>query len=171
MATSPLTEKLHERALHYLERYAASAQSVRQVLQRGVQRDARKGQEISPDMPELIENEIARLAKAGLIDDASFAAMKTRSLRRAGASAQKVRQKLMMKGVKGDLIEEALQDEEAGDDKSAAITFARRRKLGPFARVANPEKHMATLARAGFSLALARWIVKAQSEVELLQDD
>lgn len=168
----PITpELLHERALHYLERYAASVSAVRQVLRRGLLRAARRGEEIPVDAENWVEDEIARLLKAGLLDDRSFAEMKVRSLRRSGASGSKVRQKLAIKGVKAALIDEALQQDEAGDDRAAAVIYARKKRLGPYTsrgdRVALRDKQIAALARAGFSLSIARWVVEAEDVAAL----
>jgi regulatory protein len=59
----------------------------------------------------------------------------------------------------------------------AAIHFARRHRLGPFSRgVAEEEtlhKHLGSLARAGFSMAICRTIIDANSvhDLEELERD
>jgi regulatory protein len=62
-------------------------------------------------------------------------------------------------------------------DRAAAITFARRRKFGPFSHrragaqrideETRARRQLAAFARAGFSYALARKILAARKEEEL----
>lgn len=162
---------IYNRAVHYLERYAASVAGVRAVLQRSVKRAERRGDIVPPQAPEWIEATLVKLVEARLLDDALFAETKVRSLRRSGASAQKVRQKLAVKGVAPTLVDEALQHEDVGDDKAAAVVFARKKRLGPYTmrgdRTDLRDKQMMSLARAGFSLSIARWVVDAKDEAEL----
>src|SRR5581483_11780996 len=94
-APKPITETgLHEAALRYLERFAASGEMVRRVLARRVERAVRGGLAERSDGARLIERVIARLLAAGLIDDAGFAAARTRSLHRRGASTRAIRARL-----------------------------------------------------------------------------
>ena len=80
-----------------------------------------------------------------------------------------IRGKLKQKGVDDDVIAAALdargEDTEDGEDPelTAAVTLAKRRRLGPFA-VKPPngeqrEKHLAALARAGFSYDVAQRVI------------
>lgn len=162
---------MYNRAVHYLERYAASVEGVRAVLQRSVQRAQRRGEAVPEQVGEWIEAAITKLIDGKLLDDALFAETKVRSLRRSGASAQKVRQKLAVKGVAGKLVEEALASEEVEDDLAAAIIFARKKRLGPYTsrgdRTVLRDKQIASLARAGFSLTIARRVVDASDVAEL----
>lgn len=164
-------DKLFERALRYLERFSASAEGVRTVLRRSLQRDQRRGEAVPEDADVWIEDAIRRLTDSGLLNDRAFAETKTRSLRRAGASAYQIRGRLAAKGVDADLIADTLASEDGGDDATAACAFARKRRLGPFApdntRAAHRQKHLAALARAGFSLSLARRIVDAPTPKDL----
>jgi regulatory protein len=116
----------------------------------------------------LVEAELARLEAAGLLDDARYAADKVRALRRRGASAAKVRATLGAKGLASDDIAEAL-DAAAGDgdpELRAAVTFARRNRLGPWRRDGgDPErrrKELGRLGRAGFPFSVARRVVEAE---------
>jgi regulatory protein len=171
MPSSLTPDKIFERAMRYLERYAASAEGVRTVLRRGLMRDARRGEIIPEEAPEWIEKAVSRLVEMKALDDRKFAETKTRSLRRAGASSHKIRQTLAAKGVDAETVSTALAGEEGGDDETAALAFARKRRLGPFApparRAEQRDKHLAALARAGFSLALARRIINAKEAKEL----
>ena len=75
---------------------------------------------------------------------------------------------LFMAGVGNALIDDAISshDEDEGDDAEtvAAIIYARRRRLGPFARQDNlkdgwKDRHLGSLARAGFSISVARFVL------------
>lgn len=160
--------------MHYLERYAASVAGVRAVLQRSVKRAERRGDVVPPQTPEWIEATLQKLIDAKLLDDALFAEVKVRSLRRSGASAQRVKQKLAVKGVPGVLVDEALTAEDLGDDWQAAVIFARKKRLGPYTtrgdRTVLRDKQMQSLARAGFSLSIARRVVDARDEAELEEE-
>ena len=113
-----------------------------------------------------------RLSGLGYLNDRIFAEVKVRSLRSRGASSFKIRQALAHKGVDADLVAEALDGEDMADDWQAAVTFARKRRLGVFAgeavRVERKQKHLAALARAGFSMSLARRIIEAESVEDLI---
>ena len=77
--------------------------------------------------------------------------------------------KLAQKGVPRDLVDEALEAlvetlEDDDPDRSAAWTYARRRRLGPYrrdpeVRAERREKDLAAMGRAGFPWGLARAIV------------
>jgi regulatory protein len=114
-----------------------------------------------------VESLIARLTQAGALDDAAYAAARARSLARRGASARGIRSRLLRKGVAPVLIDQALAglaDVVDEPELAAALTFARRRRLGPYrtaARAENRERDLAALGRQGFDLALARRVIDA----------
>lgn len=173
MPSSITPDRLFNRAVHYLERYAASVEGVRAVLQRGLQRAAQRGEAVPEEARDWVEETLARLIALGYVDDKKFAEVKVRSLRNRGASSFRIRQTLAHKGVDADRVQEALAGDDVADDWQAALTFARKRRLGVFATFPCPEKrpqHLAALARAGFSLTIARRIVEAAT-VEELQEE
>ena len=162
-------ERLHNIALHYLDRFSSSKENLRRVLMRRVQKSEKFHGEDEGTGAALAAAEIARLEKAGLLDDAAYAEMKTRSLRQRGASSRMIRLKLAQKGVKADDTDTAMEEAsgEGGGEKEAARIFARKRKIGPFrpegGRAENRAKDLSTLARAGFSYDVARDVVDAES--------
>jgi regulatory protein len=164
-------EKLYARALHYLERYAASAAGVRGVLRRGLLRDARRGEVIPEQASQWIDDVIACLIREKYLDDVQFSDMRVRSLRRSGASALRVRQKMAVKGVAAPLVETALAGEGVVSERAAAVIFARKRRLGPYTsrgdRAELRDKQLQALARAGFALDICRWIVDADADTKL----
>ncbi len=171
----PVTPDLLEKAaLHYLERYASTAENLRRVLMRRVDRWAYKLGGDRDSGARWVEALIVRYTRAGLVDDKRYAEAAAESLRRRGASSRRIRQKLAQKGVDEDVAQAALEESGgAGDaaDLRAAVQLARKRRLGPFGdpkrRRDRRMKDMAALARAGFSYAIARKVVDARDKGEL----
>lgn len=162
----PLTpERLRKAALAYLERYAASTEQLRRVLARRLQRAAAAG--VAEVGAAEIEAELARLTAAGLLDDAAFAEMKTRSLGRRGRSRRGIALALRRLGVaeQGESALAAAEAEQRGAELARAVAFARRRRLGPFRPAAERrerrQRDLAALGRQGFAAAVARQVVEA----------
>jgi regulatory protein len=163
-------ERLDRWALAYLERYSASADSLRRVLMRRVERSARAhGTDREADA-KLVEALVERFRRSGLLDDARFAEGRVETLRRRGASSRGIRQRLAAKGVAPELIARSLA--EGPSDLAAAAALVRRRRLGPYRpereREAKRERDMAVLARAGFGFDIARRVVGAENEAALM---
>jgi regulatory protein len=160
---------LENAALHYLERFASSSTNLKRVLMRKVWRAAAAGHGDAAEGERLVDALIARYVAAGLVDDKAYAAQRAASLRRQGNSRFAIRGKLALKGVAGTLIESALGEldgDGAQGEIAAACALVRRRRLGPFraaaARKDSWQKDLAALARAGFSLDVARRVLRAR---------
>ncbi len=101
-APKPITEaSLHNAALHYLERFAASTEMVRRVLRRRVERAARAGVAEREPALALVERVLARLAGAAVLDDGAFAAARVETLQRRGGSTRAIRARLAAQGLAG----------------------------------------------------------------------
>jgi regulatory protein len=96
---------LDRAALAYLERFAASAESLRRVLMRKIERSARAHDTDRAEGAAWIEALIERYRRSGLLDDKVYAEAKTASLRRQGRSARAIAQRLAHKGVGREVIE------------------------------------------------------------------
>lgn len=155
---------LENAALHYLGRFASSSGNLRRVLLRKVARSVGPDGDAS-EGTRLVDELIARYRRNGLLDDRAYAAQAASSLARRGASRFSIRGKLAQKGVASDLVKEALQglDEGGNSEVAAACALVRRRRLGPYrskaARAAWGRRDLATLARAGFGLDIARRVL------------
>ena len=174
-APKPLTpERLEKAALAYLERYASSAENLRRVLMRRLQRSARLHGPDGTVGAEQVAALVDRYVRAGLVDDRLYARSRATSLWRAGNGQRAIALKLRAKGVSGADVSHALAalGDEAGEadaDLIAAIRHARRRRLGPFGN-GGPERRqrdIAALARRGFPPDLASLIVGAENEAAL----
>jgi len=175
--TGPLKPiSLERSALHYLERYASSEAGLRAVLARRVERAARDGRCDADEARGWIEPIVEKFRRLGYVDDAAFAEAKVASARRRGDSRAKIRMTLAQKGVDGELADRTLgahDAEEDGDaEYAAACRFARRRRLGPMRapeeRAERRDKDLAALARAGFSLDVARRVLEIDDAEELI---
>jgi regulatory protein len=177
----PTKQNLVNVALHYLQRYAASEDSLRRVLQRRLLRAASAHADFAADhehqqtLRSDIETIIAGHKRTGALNDQAFAETKVNSFRRQGRSRRLIEQKLRAKGIKTAIIADALagHDEDLDPHQAelkAAMALARRRKLGPFrATAADKErlqKDFAALARAGFASDIARRVLHAESPEE-----
>ncbi len=161
-------------ALYYLERFATSSENLRQVLSRRVQRAAKFHETDVEACAQMIDTLIVRYKESGLLDDASYARAQASSLNRRGKSVRAIRVRLSQKAVPPDIIDEtieALAHEIGEPDLAAAITFARKRRIGPYRKEdmppGNHDKELAALARNGFSYSLAKRIVEAANIEEL----
>lgn len=162
---APSRDVLHEAALAYLARGSATAATLTRVLDRKVSTWARKAARAARD-PELvaadvigckesIEGIVARFREVGLVNDAAYAESRARSLSRAGRSRRAISAHLAAKGVDAETARQALPDD-AGTELAAALAFARKRRIGPYAREETidretKQKAIAAMARAGFA--------------------
>jgi regulatory protein len=159
---------LQRAALAYLERYASSAENLRRVLRRKVDKRCRLRGEDPAEFHDAIDEVVAKSLSSGLIDDARYAEARVATLRRRGGSARAIQAKLSAKGIDRSTIAAALETED-GDEEQAARAFARRRRLGPYRpgeRAPYRDKDLAALARAGFRFDVARAIIDGQPEGE-----
>ncbi len=180
-AKIPTQQSLENAALYYLGRFASSEKSLRRVLENKLRRALLHSPEFAADhaaqktLRTAIDAIIAKHHKLGILNDATYAAMKTANLRRAGKSARVIRQKLAQKGIGENVARQALAGNEDEPDAEAtelkaAREFARRRKLGPFrkkdADILMRKKELAAMARAGFGIDVARKALADFSENE-----
>jgi regulatory protein len=161
-------------ALWYLQRFAASADSLRLVLLRRVGKSVRAHDTDRAEGAALVEDIVARFRASGLLDDRLYAEGRARSLHRRGISVRGIRARLGAKGVGAGDIEAALaalSEDAAEPDLAAAIAYASRRRIGPYRRggdrAAMRERDLAALARQGFGYDIARRVIETASVEEL----
>jgi regulatory protein len=149
--------KLEEMALNYVGRFATSRSKLLSYLRRKLGERGWDG----ADEPR-IELLADRLVGLGYVDDRAYALSKARSLTSRGFGERRVRQALVFAGIDEELSADArhLAEEEA---LAAAMRFAQRRSLGPFAERQpdrlKRERGLAAMVRAGHPFALARAII------------
>lgn len=177
-ARRPLTAAaLENAAVHYLSRFASSSGNLKRVLLRKVARAAaQNGEEGQADAgARMVDALIARYLENGLLNDRAYAVQAASSLVRRGASRFSIAGKLAQKGVDSELVTEtiaALDEDGSASEHAAACALVRRRRLGPYRapgkRAEFRDKDLASLARAGFRLDLARRVLRAK-DVEALE--
>lgn len=157
-------------ALRYVSRFATTRAKLLSYLRRKL-RERGWGGEGEPDLDALA----GRFVELGYVDDAAFARAKSGSLSARGYGARRVRQALAIAGVSEADSEDAKAAAESAAVE-AAMRFARRRRIGPFAdkapEPATREKAIAAMIRAGHSFGIARAIVETapgeEPDAELL---
>ena len=156
-AKPPLKEDaLQELALRYVGKYATTRAKLRTYLARKIRERGWDGQR-AVDLEQMAD----RFAELGYIDDAGYALGQSRSLSARGYGKQRLTRKLRVAGVEEDDRVQANSHADA-EAVNAAIRFAQRRRIGPFASEAaerpQREKWIGSMVRAGHSFALARAI-------------
>jgi regulatory protein len=160
----PLQEAaLRDLALAYAARYATTRMRLLRYLSRKLQERGWTGD--APPDPEALAD---RLVALRYVDDAAFASMKGRAMAARGLGRRRVEAALAAAGVSTDDRGEA---PDAAAALATAIAFARRKRLGPFARAVSDDpalrkKAMAAMLRAGHGLDAARRVLAARSPGE-----
>jgi regulatory protein len=164
--------KLGDLALAYVGRFATSRAKLLSYLKRKL-RERGWGGSGEPDLQSLAN----RLVELGYVDDRAFAVAKARSLTSRGYGERRIGQALMLAGIGEEEGTEARALAEA-EAVNAALRFARRRSIGPFAKAApdprEREKAIAAMVRAGHRFGLSRAIVSlepgSEADVESLAE-
>jgi regulatory protein len=157
-APRPLDQKqLQELALRYVGKYATTRAKLGAYLSRKV-RERGWDDVRGPDAEAIAE----RFAELGYVDDAAFALSKSRALAGRGYGKRRLIEKLRAAGVDEEDSAEAREHADA-EAVAAALRFAERRRIGPFAatRSTDPrdrERALAAMVRAGHDFAVARAI-------------
>lgn len=164
---SPLNQhQLEELALRYVGRYATTRAKLAAYLGRKV-RERGWDDVGGPDAGAIVE----RFTSLGYIDDGAFALSKSRALASRGYGKRRLVEKLYAAGIEGEDGEAALDhaDQEA---VAAALRFAERRRIGPYAFTQTTDRRdrdraIASMVRAGHGIDLARAIVDLDPGAEI----
>lgn len=169
----PLDQEALERlALRYVERFATTRAKLASYLTRKLRERGWVG-EGEADVGAMVE----RFSRLGYVDDAAFALAKSRSLSARGYGVSRVRLALRTAGV-ADADGAAAKEHAAEQAVDAALRFARKRRIGPFASdrpdPRQRERALASMIRAGHGFGLAKSILDlapgAQPDPEDLLD-
>lgn len=162
-------KSLENGALFYLQRFSTSAENLRRVLMRRVDRSARTHDTDPAEGAAWIDDIIERYKRSGLLDDRVFADARARTLLERGIAPGRIKIKLRQKGIDEITAEGAvagLEEDTPDVERAAALKLARRRRLGPYRRSDRDdfrEKDLAALARSGFSYDTALAIIDAET--------
>lgn len=149
--------KLEEMALNYVGRFATSRARLVGYLARKLRERGWGGPGEAP-----VEDLADRLTRLGYVDDRAYALSKARSLTTRGYGRRRVQQALSQAGI-GEADSADATELATSEAYEAAMRFARRKALGPFA-AAKPdprgrERALAAMIRAGHDFRLARALV------------
>lgn len=147
---------LDRAALDYAARYATTRARLAAYLRRKLRERGWAGEE-----PPQVEALVARFAERGYVNDGAFAAARTDALLRRGYGARRIGTALRAAGIDADTagnLRERIDD----DAEAAALRFARRRRIGPYADLppgstpdpAQKRRWIAAMARAGHPIDL-----------------
>jgi regulatory protein len=150
-------------ALHYVGRYATTRAKLAGYLHRKIDERGWAGEGAAP-----VDAVVARLAGFGYVDDRLFAESRVAALARRGFGARRQADALRASGIEPDetaavLAERSEVSENA--DHQAALAYARRRRIGPFAELLPDSdarrRALAAMIRAGHDFRIARQYVEA----------
>ena len=154
----PLDEAaLKELALAYVARFATSRAKLGQYLRRKLHERGWSGERDAP-----VAGIVEQLTAAGYIDDPAYALSKARTLGARGYGERRVAVALRVAGIEeGDGA--AARDLAHQSASEAALRFARRKRIGPYA-VSPPDrrdsdKALAAMIRAGHPFELAKAVL------------
>jgi regulatory protein len=163
---------LHNAGLYYLERFSSSSGNFHAVMLRKVKRSCIVHTEQNYEQcAAMVDALVEKFINAGLLDDETYTRSKVSTLRRRGKSARFIDAYLKAKGLPAEQIGQALKhyDNEntatpAETEREAAITFARKKRLGPFRdkKEYDPQKELGRMARAGFSYDTSRSVLELE---------
>nr|WP_321985620.1 RecX family transcriptional regulator [uncultured Lichenicoccus sp.] len=187
---------LREAALAHIARFATTEAGLSRVLMRRLQRWAQRALSAGADPEEVVAQReqakagvaviVSGMSRIGAVDDAVFAQSRARALARSGRSRRAIGAHLAQHGVGADAAGEAvlaLGSELGGAEDAefaAALMQARRRRIGPYRRDAEPgadedtaarqqlqaarQRALAALCRAGFAYDVASRALDADLE-------
>ena len=150
---------LEQAALFYAGRYATTRAKLAFYLRRKLRERGWGGAGEAP-----VEALVERMARLGYVDDRAFASARAAALSRRGYGARRIGAALRGAGI-GE--EDAAEARALAADAAwaAALRFAERKRIGPFAAEAadrpEREKALAAMLRAGHPVEIARRLVAA----------
>src|SRR5512133_2649829 len=153
---------IEQKALSYLDRFDASAAPLRRVLEQFVRRRA---QELCVDVAPylgMIDETLSRYQASGLVNDERYGSAMARTLAERGVSRKAIRNKLLVRGVRGEVVDTVVAElgNAVGTELDSARALVKKRRLGNYRpaseRKENYRRDLGVLARAGFDFAVAK---------------
>jgi regulatory protein len=150
-------QQLRAIALSYVGRYATSCARLGAYLERKI---AERGwsEETVPPVGDII----LQFAELGYVNDEAFAKTRSESLLRRGYGPNRLKISLRVSGIGTEIISQAT-DIDPENALAAAMVFARRKRIGPYARsIISPDirqKMIASMLRAGHSYSVSQKIL------------
>ncbi len=130
-------------------------------------REVRLHLEVKRIEPDTIEAAVQELARAGYLDDARYAVRFAEDRRTLDAwGAERIERKLQSVGVAAEHVHAALEQQDAADEREAALAALRRRYVEPLASPRERERALGFLVRKGYAMELAYDAIRAHGRDE-----
>ncbi len=157
-------------AQSYLEKYSTSKQQLKIYLFKKL---LKKKQKIASkrEIFNLIDSVIATLVDQKLLSDKYYSDAKSKAFLRRGYSLNKIRYKLIRKGIDQKYINASIskiKEKESDPDFFSAIKICKKRRIGPSREESNRslfyKKDISILARSGFNYELSKKVLEIPKE-------
>lgn len=161
-------DDLKKTALDYLKSYETTQAHLRTILLRKVQRKIKGTAFEAADFDDAITRTIRYCHEKNYVNDTRFAELFIDSARSRGFSRRKIEGKLRTKGLNPDDFRDLLTDHSASE-LDAAVTFSRKKKIGPFRGHDQDQyrhKDLGKLARQGFSFDVCNQVLDGRFNFE-----
>ena len=163
-------EEMRTFAFRYVEKYAPSKQQLKTYLLKKYIKTHIPNVK-KQDVTNLIDIVLSDLEKNKFINDKFYSESKAKSMIQRGNSINKIRNYLIMKGIKDEFIKQTvdkINDQNSDQDFFSAIKLCKKKKIGP-ARVEDNrqlfyKKDISLLARNGFNFETSKKVMDIQKE-------
>ena len=163
-------DEIRKFAYFYLEKYSPSKQQLRIYLFKKILKVNQKKSH-KKELFDLIDVVISSLVDQKLISDKYYSDVKAKDFLRKGYSLNKIRYKLITKGIDEKYIKASIskiKEKESDPDFFSAIKICKRRRIGPSREENNRslfyKKDISILARSGFNYELSKKVLEIPKE-------
>ena len=163
-------EEMRGFALNYIEKFAPSKQQLKTYLLKKYLRS--RGDKIKKsNVSDLIDIVLENLEETKFINDKFYSESKAKNLIHRGSSINKIRNYLMIKGVREKYIKytiEKIREKNDDQDFFSAIKICKKKRIGPSREEDNRQlfykKDMGILARSGFEFEVSRRVMDLEKD-------
>ena len=163
-------EEMRNFSLSYVEKYSPSKQQLKTYLLKKYFKLKVKNIN-KQNIVDLIDIVLKDLEKFKFINDKFYSNSKAKSLIQRGSSINKIRNYLLVKGVKNDFINETIDKiKEKNDDQDffSAIKICKKKRIGPSRDENNRplfyKKDIGILARSGFDFETSKRVMDLKKD-------
>ena len=163
-------DEMRNFSLSYIEKYSPSKQQLKTYLLKKYLKQ--KVQNVNKkNIVDLIDIVLRDLEKSKFINDKFYSNSKAKSLIQRGSSINKIRNYLLLKGVRNDFINETIdQIKEKNEDQDffSAIKICKKKRIGPSREENNRplfyKKDIGILARSGFDFETSKKVMDLEKD-------
>ncbi len=163
-------EEMRNFSLSYIEKYSPSKQQLKTYLLKKYLKI--KVQNVNKkNVVDLIDIVLKDLEKSKFINDKFYSNSKAKSLIQRGSSINKIRNYLLVKGIRNEFINETIdQIKENNEDQDffSAIKLCKKKRIGPSREENNRplfyKKDIGVLARSGFDFETSKRVMDLKKD-------